>query len=281
MAMRSGITQVANDLATQTNFEPWRARALSFGLNSLASIPFNLETHRAVMTFYDRHILAFDATVIGGLEEIVREIEFGAAHVRAVDQLATALDGTILALAQMTETRDPYTAGHQLHVSTLGERIAMQLGLDANLVALIRQSGELHDVGKIAVPAEILTRPGRLSDLEFAIVKTHTTVGGDILTKASLPWPIATVALQHHERLNGSGYPFGLHHHDIILPARIIAVADVVEAMIQHRPYRPALGIEAALAEIESGSGTLYDADVVTACLQLFEAGFMFKTIPG
>jgi HD-GYP domain-containing protein (c-di-GMP phosphodiesterase class II) len=153
----------------------------------------------------------------------------------------------------------------------------MQLGLEAHLITLIRQSGELHDVGKIAVPAEILTRPGRLSDLEFTMVKTHTTVGGDILTKASLPWPIAQVALEHHERLNGSGYPFGLHNHDIILPARIIAVADVVEAMTHHRPYRPALGIEAALAEITVGSGTLYDVDVVSACLQVFEAGFTFN----
>jgi HD-GYP domain-containing protein (c-di-GMP phosphodiesterase class II) len=276
-AMRSGLTQVANDLVTQSNFEPWRSRALSFGLHSLVSIPFNLDQHRAVMTFYDRHILAFDKTVVGGLEEVVRETEFGAAHVRAVDQLATALDGTISALAQMTETRDPYTAGHQMHVGTLGERIAMQLGLEAHLITLIRQSGELHDVGKIAVPAEILTRPGRLSDLEFTMVKTHTTVGGDILTKASLPWPIAQVALQHHERLNGSGYPFSLHNHDIILPARIIAVADVVEAITHHRPYRPALGIEAALAEITVGSGTLYDADVVSACLQVFEAGFTFN----
>jgi HD-GYP domain-containing protein (c-di-GMP phosphodiesterase class II) len=177
----------------------------------------------------------------------------------------------------MTEFRDPYTAGHQSRVGSLGAAIATHLGLDSTMIELIRESGGVHDVGKVAVPAEILTRPGRLSPLEFEMVKTHTTVGADILSKASLPWPIAEVALQHHERLDGSGYPKGLQAGEIGLPARIIAVADVVEAMSQHRPYRAALGIDEALAAISAGAGTLFDSDVVGACLAVFEAGYGFR----
>jgi HD-GYP domain-containing protein (c-di-GMP phosphodiesterase class II) len=148
------------------------------------------------------------------------------------------------------------------------------------MATLIRQSGELHDIGKIAIPAEILSRPGRLSELEFDMVKRHTVVGGDILSNASLPWPIAEVAVQHHERLDGSGYPQGLRGNAIALPARIIAVADVVEAMTQHRPYRAGLGIDAALAEVTNGAGSRYDADVVAACLKVFEDGYVLDSDP-
>jgi HD-GYP domain-containing protein (c-di-GMP phosphodiesterase class II) len=146
------------------------------------------------------------------------------------------------------------------------------------LITLIRQSGEVHDLGKVAIPSEILNKPGRLSALEFEIVKGHTTVGFEILSKASLPWPIAEVALQHHERLDGSGYPNGLRANEIIQPALIIAVADVVDAMTQHRPYRPGHGLDAALSEVGSGAGKLYDSDVVEACLAVFKNGFTFES---
>jgi HD-GYP domain-containing protein (c-di-GMP phosphodiesterase class II) len=195
-------------------------------------------------------------------------------------RLAIALDGTLAALGQMTETRDPYTAGHQINVGTLGAAIAVQMGLDAKVIELTRQSGDVHDIGKIVVPSEILTRPGRLSPLEFEMVKTHALVGYEILSKASLPWPIAEVALQHHERMDGSGYPNGLLADQIILPAQIIAVADVVEAMTHHRPYRPGLGLDAALAEVSDGAGTRFDADVVQCCLAVFAAGFTFGSEP-
>jgi putative nucleotidyltransferase with HDIG domain len=207
---------------------------------------------------------------------MVHEVEFAVAHVSAVADTETALNGTIAALSQMTETRDPYTSGHQFSVGSLSEAIARRMGLDSVLCKLIRQSGELHDVGKIAIPVEILTRPGAISKLEFDLIKTHPVVGADILAKAHLPWPIVDVALQHHERMDGSGYPFGLKGEDVIMPARIVAVADVVEAMSQRRPYRPALGRERALAEILRGSGTLYDPDVVTTCLEVFTDGFEF-----
>lgn len=279
-AMRTQVIQVANDLATQPLYEPWRERAAQHGLASEVAIPMHIGNQKAMLTVYDRHAFAFDEPTVRGLEQIAREMEFGVAHLNSMKYMATALDGTLAALGQMIETRDPYTAGHETGVGTLGAAIALQLGLDAAMVKLIRQSGEVHDIGKIAVPSEILTKPGRLSPLEYEMVKTHTQVGYDILSKASLPWPIAEVALQHHERLDGSGYPNGLHGEQIILPARIIAVADVVEAMTQHRPYRAGLGIDKALAEVTDGAGIRFDADVVKCCLAVFEAGFTFGSEP-
>ena len=283
-ALRTGVTQVVNDMAKQSLVKSWRERAAEFGLGSCIVIPFTPGGSRAVLAIYDRHILTFDEVTVQGLEAIASATEFGVAHVHSMSRLATALDGTLAALGQMTETRDPYTAGHQLHVGSLGTTlaavIATEYGLDATMIELIRQSGEVHDIGKIAVPSEILAKPGRLSTLEFEMVKRHTLIGYDILSKASLPWPIAEVALQHHERLDGSGYPNGLLGSEIILPARIIAVADVVEAMTQHRPYRPGLGIDKALAEVSEGAGTRFDADVVKACVAVFEAGFTFKSDP-
>jgi HD-GYP domain-containing protein (c-di-GMP phosphodiesterase class II) len=280
MAMRAQTTQIANDLATQPLFEPWRERAAQYGLASSVTIPMQIGNQKAVLTVYDRHVFAFDEVTVQGLEQIVRQAEFGLDHLNSMKRLATALDGTLAALGQMIETRDPYTAGHETGVGTLGAAIALQLGLDATMIKLIGQSGEVHDIGKIAVPSEILSRPGRLSPLEFEMVKQHTLVGYDILSKASLPWPIAEVALHHHERLDGSGYPDGLLGDQITLPARIIAVADVVEAMTQHRPYRPGLGIDKALAEVTEGAGTRFDDDVVKCCLAVFEAGFTFGSEP-
>lgn len=279
-AMRTQTTQVADDLATEPLYEPWRERAAQHGLASSVAIPLQIGNQKAVLSVYDRNAFAFDEVTVRGLEKIVREMEFGVDHLNSTQRLATALDGTLSALGRMIETRDPYTAGHETGVGTLGAAIALQLGMDAAMVKLIRQSGEVHDIGKIAVPSEILTKPGRLSPLEFEMVKTHTLVGYDILSEASLPWPIAEVALQHHERLDGSGYPNGLHGDEISLPARIIAVADVVEAMTQHRPYRPGLGIDKALAEVTEGAGTRFDADVVKCCLAVFAAGFTFGSEP-
>ena len=282
-ALRTGVTQVANDMAKESLTKFWRERAAQFGLGSCIAIPFTPGGRRAVLAIY-WHAFTFDEVTVQGLEAIAREAEFGVGHVHSMSQLAAALDGTLAALGQMTENRDPYTAGHQIHVGALGSSIAAAIatehGLDLKMIELIRQSGDVHDIGKIAVPSEILTKPGRLSPLEFEMVKQHTLVGYDILSRASLPWPIAEVAVQHHERLDGSGYPNGLLGDQIILPARIIAVADVVEAMTQHRPYRPGLGIDKALAEVTEGAGTRFDADVVKCCLAVFEAGFTFEAGP-
>jgi putative nucleotidyltransferase with HDIG domain len=181
----------------------------------------------------------------------------------------------------MTELRDPYTANHERRVGTLAERIALELGMNAEVAKSLRVIGLVHDIGKIATPAEILVRPGRLGPQEYALVQMHARQGFEILEKVEFPWPVARAVLQHHERMDGSGYPDGIQGHAIITEARIIAVADVVEAMASHRPYRPAQGIERALSEIEQNRGRLYDADVADACLTLFRRkGFTFADAP-
>ena len=192
-----------------------------------------------------------------------------------VDKLRRAISGVVRAMARAVETRDPYTAGHQKQVAGLAGAIAKELGLSADRIECIRVVGIIHDLGKISVPSEILAKPTRLSELEFGIIKTHPEVGYDILKPIEFPWPVAQIVLQHHERMDGSGYPQGLTGEDILLEARIIGVADVVEAMASHRPYRAGLGIETALQEISQNKGSLYDADVVDACVRLFnEKGF-------
>jgi putative nucleotidyltransferase with HDIG domain len=193
-----------------------------------------------------------------------------------VEEIRHGLEGTIEALARTTEMRDPYTSGHQQRVSQLACAIAAKMGLDEKTVDGVRVSGLVHDVGKVSIPAEILSKPGGLTPLEFSLVKEHVRVGFDVLKGVVFPWPVVETVLQHHERLDGSGYPCGLKGEAINLGARILAVADVVEAMASHRPYRPALGIDAALKEIRERQGKLYDSEAVEACNQLFANGFEF-----
>jgi len=193
-------------------------------------------------------------------------------------QLKKALDGITQVVIRTVESRDPYTAGHQHRVALLSVAIAEEMGIPKDQIEGIRMAGEIHDLGKISVPAEILSKPTRLTDIEFGLIKTHPRVGYDILKDINFPWPIAQMVLQHHEKMNGSGYPQGLSGEDILPESRILCVADVVEAMVSHRPYRPALGTDAALEEISKNKGTLYDRDVVDACLKLFkEKGFKFE----
>lgn len=186
-------------------------------------------------------------------------------------KLQRTLDQTVEALASITEIRDPYTAGHQQRVAQISSAIGEEFGLPRDMVEGIHVAGTLHDIGKIAVPAEILTKPSKLLEMEFGLVKTHPQVGYQILKGIEFPWPVAEAVLQHHERLDGSGYPRGLSANEIISEARILAVADVVEVMASHRPYRPAFGIDMALDEILRGRGTIFDPEVCDACIRLFE----------
>lgn len=196
----------------------------------------------------------------------------------SLERLRKSLDGTIHAMALMGEARDPYTAGHQKRVANLATAMAKEMSLPETQVDGIRLSGIIHDLGKISVPTDILSKPGRITEHEFALIKTHPQVGHDILKTIEFPWPIAQTVLQHHERMDGSGYPQGLSGKDILVEARILGVADVVEAMASHRPYRPALGIDAALEEIEKNRGTLHDEAVADACLRLFrEKGYQLQ----
>ncbi|MFP5212196.1 MAG: HD domain-containing phosphohydrolase [Acidobacteriota bacterium] len=196
-----------------------------------------------------------------------------------MNNLRRAMDGTIQAMALTVEMRDPYTAGHQRRVADLACAIGREMRLSESQLEGIRVAGLIHDIGKICVPAEILSKPGKINEFEFGIIKTHTQVGYDILKSVDFPWPIAQIVYQHHERMNGSGYPRGLYGEEILLEARILAAADVIEAMASHRPYRPALGVEKALEAIESGRGNLYDPDVAEACLRLFRSEGLVKQL--
>ncbi len=195
----------------------------------------------------------------------------------SVRRLEKTLDGTVSALAAMAEKRDPYNAGHQRRVARLAGAVAEQMGLSEDRTGGIIIAASMHDIGKISVPAELLSKPGRINEHEYGIIKAHAMVGYDILKEIDFPWPLADVVLQHHERMNGSGYPQRLKGNNILLEARIVAVADVVEAISSHRPYRPAIGSDHAIDEIKFNRGHLYDPDVVDACLSALESGFEFE----
>jgi PAS domain S-box-containing protein/putative nucleotidyltransferase with HDIG domain len=216
-----------------------------------------------------------------GVEGVIRDIserKKAEAELRtALERLGSSLESTIDAIAMMSELRDPYTAGHQRRVTLLALAIAAELGLPDDRMQPLRVAGLLHDVGKIYVPSEILSKPGQLTDLEMSLARAHATAGYDVVAAIKFPWPIADIVAQHHERMDGSGYPAGLKGDEITLEARIIAVADVTEAMMSHRPYRPSLGMDKALAEITAHRGRLYDEKAVDACVKLLtEKGFKF-----
>lgn len=189
----------------------------------------------------------------------------------SLKQLRRTFEETVVSLTAMSEKRDPYTSGHQQRVAELACRIATKMNMSAEEINCIRIAGILHDIGKISIPAEILSKPTRLTDLEMGLMKTHSEAGYEILKGISFPWPVAKIVLQHHERLDGTGYPKGLMGDSILMEAKIISVADVVEAMSSHRPYRAALGLPRAMDEIIRGRDTAYDAMVVDACTQVIE----------
>jgi HD-GYP domain-containing protein (c-di-GMP phosphodiesterase class II) len=195
-----------------------------------------------------------------------------------LERLRKAVATTIQVMVSAVEVRDPYTAGHQFRSADLARAIATEMGLPQEKIDAIRMAGSIHDIAKLSIPAEILSKPTKLSEIEFTLIKEHARKGFEMLKDVESPWPLAEIVYQHHERMDGSGYPRHLKGDDILIEARILNVADVVEAMASHRPYRPGLGIDAALNEIEKNRGICYDDAVADACLRLFrEKGFKLE----
>lgn len=217
-----------------------------------------------------------DAEFIGGWRQDVALVRLLEPAVKdSLERMNRVVDETVYALASAIEKRDPYTAGHQQRVARLACAIAAEMGgFDDDRMKGVRTAAVLHDIGKLYVPSELLSKPGRLTDVEFELLKTHPQAGYQMLQHIEFPWPVARTVQQHHERLDGSGYPMGLAGDELLLEARVVGVADVVEAMSSHRPYRPGRGIEPALLEIRSHRGSAYDCGVVDACLALFRNGY-------
>lgn len=285
-ATRTGEVQIVRDKDPVPADTTIPGEPACLGFRACLALPLKIaDNEPGVLAIYSQESTAFDSDEQQLLTEMAKNLAYGIHALRVrierenfVQRLQESIEATIQALASTVELRDPYTAGHQHRVAELAKAVARELGMPEVQIQVIYLAGMVHDIGKIAIPAEILSKPGRLSEAELILVRTHAEAGYDILKTIEFPWPIAQIVRQHHERLNGSGYPQGLHKDEILVEARILAVCDVVEAMTTHRPYRPGLGIEAALDEIQNGRHELYDARVVDSCLRVIrDLGFRFQ----
>jgi HD-GYP domain-containing protein (c-di-GMP phosphodiesterase class II) len=261
----------------------WYNEALKYGYRSLIALPFLLsEETRACYSLFGTSPQSWSSPERALLQEVAADLAYGINALRTAiekaehqEKLRVSLEQIIQVIAETIDQRDSYTAGHQKRVASICSKIGLELGLSADRILGLHLASTIHDLGKIGIPAEILVKPKQLSNMEYGLVKDHVDIGVRILKKIDLPWPIAEIIWQHHERLDGSGYPRGLTGDKLLLESKILAVADVVEAMASHRPYRPALGIDAALNEILTHRNTLFDPLVVDACVSLFrEKGF-------
>jgi putative nucleotidyltransferase with HDIG domain len=281
IAVKTGKPYILTDIEKEPVNEDWRKEALRRGYKACVALPLKYdEKSIGVFVVFSGTKEAIYEEEIGYLQEVATDISVGIKSLRlerelqqSYEKTRKALDGTVEAIAKTCELRDPYTAGHEKRVAQLACAIARKMRLSENQIEGIRVTSYIHDIGKIEVPAEILSKPTRLTDIEFSLIKAHTQTGYEILKGVEFPWPVAQIVLQHQERLDGSGYPNGLKGKEIMLEARILAVADTVEAMSSHRPYRPALGLDMALKEIVQKKGILYDPAVVDACVRLFKDG--------
>jgi putative nucleotidyltransferase with HDIG domain len=286
-AIRTGKPSVVDDTELDHGFASWRVLAGKFGIRSAISCPImDGDSHPfGCLVVYSKVPSAFQQPEIQLFDSLAKEIGFG---LRSIDRqkklddeihekeliqerLASALRATIEAMSRTMEWRDPYTAGHQKRVASISTAIARKMGLDNDSVQALYMAGMVHDIGKVAVPSEILTKPSHLTELEMQMVQGHVESGYQILKDIPFPWPIAEMVRQHHERLDGSGYPRGLKGDEISLQARILAVADTIEAMATHRPYRPARGLSAAMDEIRAEAGVKLDSKVVDAAFGLMD----------
>ncbi|MBU0688523.1 MAG: PAS domain-containing protein [Gammaproteobacteria bacterium] len=278
-AIISSETKVVQDIFTNPELKSWHENARQYGYASCIALPL-MDGGRAfgVMVLFDEKPDVFDDNEVMLLEEMSGDLSFGIltlrikeAHSEHAQRLQKNMLQTVEAIASIVEMRDPYTSGHQKRVADLAQAIAKKMGRSEEEQQVIHLAGVVHDLGKISIPAEILSKPTRLNDIEYSLIKMHPQAGYDILKGIDFSWPIAQMVLQHHERMDGSGYPQGLAGDEILSGALILSVADVMEAMSSHRPYRAGLGIDLALEELARGRGTLYDAQVVDACTALFK----------
>lgn len=216
---------------------------------------------------------------VGGISHDITELKkVEESLLKSMERLRKATGGIIDVIATAVEIRDPYTAGHQKRVANLARLIANELGLSSELTEGIRLAGSIHDLGKISVPSDILSKPGRLKDIEYSLIKSHPQTGYDIIKDIEFSWPLSKIIFQHHERIDGSGYPMGLQGDEIMIESQILAVADVVEAILSHRPYRPAFSIDVAMDEIDRNKGILYNKNVADTCFMLFrDKNFRFS----
>jgi len=281
-AIREGTTQANQNFLTNPMMAPWREAARRHGYQSSIALPLQLGSERGALMMYAAEPDAFSADEVRLLEELAEDLAFGIVTLRTRQDrdrvqaaLQKSLEDMVKVIAATLELRDPYTAGHQRRVAQLAMDIAREMGLPEERIHALGLAASIHDVGKIKVPAELLSKPGLLSQLEIEVIKQHAQAGFDIVKGVDFPFPIAQWLWQHHERLDGSGYPQGLKGDAILPESRILAVADVAEAIFSNRPYRPGRGIADALGEITAGRSVAYDAAAVDACLKLFrERGY-------
>ena len=296
VCIRTGMSNVIRDSELDEGFVAWKVRAREYGIRSAVGCPIpsiNGGHAYGCLLVYSRVPNAFGNFEVKLFESLAHEIGFGLRSIerqhklddqiqekqKTQERLADSLRATIEAMARTMEWRDPYTAGHQKRVATIATAIAKKMGLSDEAIQALYMAAMVHDIGKVAVPSEILTKPTRLTDLEMKMVQGHVESGYQILKDIPFPWPIADMVRQHHERLDGSGYPRGLTGDEICLEARILSVADTIEAMATHRPYRPARGLAAAMDEIRAEAGIKLDSKVVDAAFELLGDSGALQTL--
>jgi len=295
ICIRTGESYILDDIEKEQGFLAWRDRAKQFGIRSAVAcpVPDGDEHPFGVLVVYSDIPNAFGSSELQLFESLAKEVGFGVKSIerqhrldiqihekeKTQERLAGALRSTIEAMSKTMEWRDPYTAGHQKRVALISMALAKKLGLESDAVQALYMAAMVHDIGKVAVPAEILTKPTHLTDLEMKMVQEHAETGYQILKDIPFPWPIADMVHQHHERLDGSGYPKGLSGDEISQGARILAVADTIEAMSTHRPYRPARGLASAMEEVRAEAGSKLDAKVVDAAFELLKEGNALQEI--
>jgi len=296
-AIRSGALQIMHNRDIAPSYQPWRARAEKVDIYSSMTVPLTVDgLWRGALMVYAGCPNAFEPVAIEVFEHLTSHIVHGlitlhqkeqleaerTQRARAQEQLTEAFSAMVAALVTAVETRDPYTAGHENRVAILANAIGEELGWDEDRLTGLRMAAMVHDIGKISIPSRILVKPGRLDREEFAIIQAHPETGYSILKNIPFNWPVAEIMRQHHEKLDGSGYPRGLIGDEILPEARVLTVADMVEAMATDRPYRTGIALDQVLNEMDRMAGTELDAEVVRACLRLFrEKGFVLPQAEG